>query len=100
MLWAASYSITRIMSSPHRGPGSIDLARLVFGGRQSKHGPDRLEFAEPSGQVDGGAISVRPPANAGGRHQAPAYIVAPHDRQHAGPQAVLQTIWKHSDLGG
>src|SRR5215475_14418209 len=34
----------------------IDLARLILGARQPKHGPDCLGFSEASGHVDGGTI--------------------------------------------
>jgi hypothetical protein len=65
----------------------IDLARLILGARQSKHGPDGLGFAEASGHIDGRAIGQRHyGANTGGRHQAPTHVIITDDGQQAAMQ--------------
>ena len=44
-------------------------------------------FSEPSRHVDGSAIGQRHHrADAGGRHQAPAHVIIPHERQQAAMQ--------------
>ena len=76
-----------LISAARYSAAPIDLARLILGARQSKHGPDCLGFTEPSGYVDGGAIGQRHHrADTGGRHQAPAHLIVPDDGQQAAMQ--------------
>ena len=60
---------------------------MILGARQPKHGPDCLGFSEASGHVDGGAIGQRHNgADTGGRHQTPAHLIVPDNRQQAAMQ--------------
>src|SRR5438046_3066649 len=91
MQYAAS---CRVEHDPHHlvsaagySAAPIDLARLILGARQPKHGPDGLGFSEASGNVDGGAIGQRHHrADTGHRHQAPAYVIVSDDDQQAAVQ--------------
>jgi hypothetical protein len=76
-----------LISAAGYSAAPIDLARLIPGARQSKYRPDCLGFAEAGGYVDGSAIGQRHHgADARGRHQTPAYLVIPDDRQQAAMQ--------------
>src|SRR5262249_34936376 len=83
MVCAASYSITRIISSPHRDIAPVrSIAPDILGGRQSKHGPDCLGVSKAGRHVDGRTIGQRyHGADTRKRHQPPAHIVTPNDRQ-------------------
>ena len=48
-----------LISAARYSAAPIDLARLIPGARQPKHGPDCLGFPEASRHVDGGAIGQR-----------------------------------------
>src|SRR5215831_20210138 len=79
----------RIISSPHRdiAPVRSFSARLILGGCQSKHRPDRLGLPEASRYIDGdtkGQCDHR--SNAGDGHQAPAHVIVPDDGQQAAMQ--------------
>jgi hypothetical protein len=76
-----------LVSAARYSAAPIDLARLIPGARQSKYRPACLGFTEAGGHIDGGAIGQRHHgADAGGRHQAPAYLIVPHDGQQAAVQ--------------
>ena len=65
----------------------IDLAGLILGARQSKHGTNCLGFAEPSRHVDSGAIGqCHHWTDARGRYQATAHFIVPNDGQQAAMQ--------------
>src|SRR5271169_5955671 len=69
-----------LISAARCSAAALDLTGLVLGARQPKHGTDGLGFAEASRHVDGGAIGQRHHrADTGGRHQAPAHFIIPHD---------------------
>src|SRR5262245_8976733 len=76
-----------LISAARYSAAPIGLARLIFGARQPKHGPDCFRFAKPSGHVDRGAIGQRHHGpDTRGRHQAPAHLIVPHDGQQVAMQ--------------
>src|SRR6516165_6792035 len=88
MLWAASYSIIRIISSPHRDIAPVrSFSPDWYLADVSPNRADRLGVPEPGRHIDGDAIGQRDHrANTGNRHQAPAHIIVADDGQHAAMQ--------------
>ena len=75
------------MTTARYSAAPIHFARLILGACQPKHRPDGLGLAEPSGDIDGGAIGQRHHrADTRGRHQAPAHLIIPGDGQDAAMQ--------------
>ena len=66
-----------LISAPRYCTGSLVLARLILGGCQSKHRPDRLGLREA------GRYIVNHRSDAGDGHPAPAHVIVPDDGQHA-----------------
>src|SRR5215470_8217283 len=76
-----------LISAPRYCTGSVVLARLILGGCESKHRPHRFGLSEAGRYIDGDAIGqCDHRANAGDRHEAPAYVIVPDDGQQAAMQ--------------
>src|SRR5262249_2463446 len=76
-----------LVSTPRYCAGSIVLAGLILGRRQSKHCSDCLGVPEAGRYIDGDAIGQRDHrADTRDGHQAPAHIIVPDDGQQVAMQ--------------